>query len=222
MCDSPLTIERALLPLQRTNSLHPSRPSSFGPHILDEPLRGYLYPVEYASATDAYACSSTAVAPVPVTPAAPWVALIQRGKCPFSEKVRFAQRHGAEAVVFGDQSESEGGIAGGHGLLTPWSPGKLSSRERNPAQFLWLMPLPPAENTDDIKIPSTFVSRASYLSLIKTWKDEQDIVKQMRDSPPPPPPMQDGLTQTSISPRDAATEYVGLEVVLSKDEMLAS
>lgn len=82
------------------------------------------------------------------------------------------------------------------------------------------MPLPLAENTDDIKIPSTFVSRASYLSLIRTWKDEQDIVKQMRDSPPPP--MQDGSTQTSISPRDAATEYVGLEVVLSKDEMLAS
>lgn len=184
--------------VERTNSLHPSRPSSFGPHILDEPLRGYLYPVEYASATDAYACSSTAVAPVPVTPAAPWIALIQRGKCPFSEKVRFAQHHGAEAVVFGDQSEGEGGIAGGHGLLTPWSP----------------------ENTDDIKIPSTFVSRASYLSLIRTWKDEQDIVKQMRGDSPPP--MQDGSTQTSISPRDAATEYVGLEVVLSKDEMLAS
>lgn len=51
--------------------------------------------------------------------------MIQRGKCPFSQKVRFAQEHGAEAVVFGDQSEAEGGISGGHGLLTPWSPGEL-------------------------------------------------------------------------------------------------
>ncbi|GAA5874115.1 hypothetical protein JCM3774_006745 [Rhodotorula dairenensis] len=183
--------------VERTNSLHPSRPSSFGPHILDEPLRGYLFPIEYASSADAYACSSTKVAPVRVRPTGPWIALIQRGKCPFSEKVRFAQRHGAEAVVFGDQSESEGGISGGHGLLTPWSP----------------------ENTDDIKIPSTFVSRASYLSLIRTWKDEQDIVKQ---KPDPLPPMHDGSTQTNIAPRDGSTEYVGLEVVLSKDEMLAS
>ncbi|POY74786.1 hypothetical protein BMF94_2059 [Rhodotorula taiwanensis] len=181
--------------VERTNSLHPSRPSSFGPHILDEPLRGYLFPIEAATSTDSYACTALAVAPAPITPTGPWIALIQRGKCPFSEKVRFAQKHGAEAVVFGDQSEVEGGISGGHGLLTPWSP----------------------EGTDDVRIPSTFVSRASYLSLLKTWKDEQDTVKQ-----PPEPPMRDDPTQTSISPRDGAPELVGLEVVLSKDEMLAS
>ncbi|GAA5989561.1 hypothetical protein JCM10908_000530 [Rhodotorula pacifica] len=190
--------------VERTNSLHPSRPSSFGPHILDEPLRGYLFPIEFASAADSYACSLS-TATTSGTPSEPWIALIQRGKCPFSEKVRFAQRLGAEAVVFGDQSETEGGISGGHGLLTPWSP----------------------ENTDDIKIPSTFVSRASYLSLIRTWKDEQDIVKHApNEDDTPPPPMQDGSTQTDISPRgrggSAAKDFVGLEVVLSKDEMLAS
>lgn len=184
--------------VERTNSLHPSRPSSFGPHILDEPLRGFLYPIESATATDAYACTALAVAPAPVVPSTPWIAMIQRGKCPFSQKVRFAQEHGAEAVVFGDQSEAEGGISGGHGLLTPWSP----------------------ENTDDIRIPSTFVSRASYLSLLRTWKDEQELARQT-----PEPPLRDGSTQTSISPRggpNGADDLVGLEVVLSKDEMLAS
>ncbi|GAA6048076.1 hypothetical protein JCM3770_000179 [Rhodotorula araucariae] len=179
--------------VERTNSLHPSRPSSFGPHLLTEPLRGLLFPVDAVAPTDAYGCNARPVAPAPAEPAAPWVALVQRGKCPFSQKVRYAQEQGAHAVVFGDQSEDEGGISGGHGLLTPWSP----------------------DDTSDIAIPSTFVSHASYLSLLRTWNDEQEIVKHGS-------PTHDGVAQTDFAGRDAdKAALVGLEVVLSKDEVFA-
>ncbi|BGP37076.1 hypothetical protein JCM10449v2_000980 [Rhodotorula kratochvilovae] len=179
--------------VERTNSLHPSRPSSFGPHLLTEPLRGLLFPVESVLPTDAYGCKAQPVAPAPVEPATPWIALVQRGKCPFSQKVRFAQERGAQAVVFGDESEELGGISGGHGLLTPWSP----------------------DDTSDITIPSTFVSHASYLSLLRTWNDEQEIAKH--DSP-----MHDDSTQTDVLGHDGGkTALVGLEVVLSKDEVFA-
>ncbi|GAA5937714.1 hypothetical protein JCM3775_002108 [Rhodotorula graminis] len=174
--------------VERTNSLHPSRPSSFGPHLLTEPLRGLLFPVESVLPTDEFGCKAHPVIPAPVhEPSTPWVALVQRGHCPFSQKVRFAQQNGAMAVVFGDESEEQGGISGGHGLLTPWSP----------------------EDSSDITIPSTFVSRASYLSLLRTWQDEQDLVKRV-DAP---------VVERSRH-RDEP-ELVGLEVVLSKDEVFA-
>ncbi|GAA5892218.1 hypothetical protein JCM8208_001484 [Rhodotorula glutinis] len=172
--------------VERTNSLHPSRPSSFGPHLLTEPLRGLLYPVESVLPTDMFGCQAHPIIPAPVhEPSTPWVALVQRGECPFSQKVRFAQEHGAMAVVFGDESEEQGGISGGHGLLTPWSP----------------------EDSSDITIPSTFVSRASYLSLLRTWQDEQDLVKRV-----------DALVAERSRHREG---LVGLEVVLSKDEVFA-
>ncbi|BGP22013.1 PA domain containing zinc finger, C3HC4 RING-type protein [Rhodotorula toruloides] len=185
--------------VERSNSLHPSRPSSFGPHIVNEPLRGLLFPIEIAAPTDNYGCTAKPVAPAPFTPSTPWIALVQRGQCPFSDKVRVAQNYGAVAVVFGDESEAEGGISGGHGLLTPWSP----------------------DNTVDITIPSVFISRASYVSLLRTWNDEQEIAKAE------PPTIEDGSTQTKVVLGDDVDaeqpkqEYVGLEVVLSKEEMLA-
>ncbi|KAI5478564.1 hypothetical protein MNV49_004823 [Pseudohyphozyma bogoriensis] len=88
--------------------------------------------------------------PAPLPPSQ-WIALIERGGCPFSAKVRTAMELGAEGVVFGDLSADEGGLGGIGGLLTPWSP----------------------DDTSDITIPSSFVSRASYMSLIKTWQDQQ-------------------------------------------------
>lgn len=78
-----------------------------------------------------------------------------------------------------------------------------------------------ADNTDDIAIPSVFVSRASYVSLLRTWNDEQEMAKAE------PPTMEDGSTQTNVVLGDDVDaekpkkEYVGLEVVLSKEEMLA-
>lgn len=106
--------------------MYPSRPSSFGPHILEAPLRAPLFPITSFSTSDAYGCSSSssedANRTMPTPPEA-WVALSMRGHCPFSQKVRFAMELGASAVLFGDQSVVEGGIGGYGGLLTPWSPG---------------------------------------------------------------------------------------------------
>ncbi|GAA5859846.1 hypothetical protein JCM1840_001762, partial [Sporobolomyces johnsonii] len=183
--------------VERTNSLHPSRPSSFGPHLVTEPLRGLLFPVTHASpASDSFGCSALPSPPSPPIrariPEGGWIALVQRGHCPFSQKVRFAQAHGARAVVFGDEDESEGGIRGGHGLLTPWSP----------------------DDTSDISIPSTFVSRASYLSLLTTWEDEQSLADHA-------PTADDGTQTESAAGNEREKEFVGLEVVLSKDELFA-
>lgn len=52
-----------------------------------------------------------------------------------------------------------------------------------------------SDDTSDIAIPSAFVSRASYTSILRTWDDEQ----------------QDG--------DKAANEPRGLVVTMSKDEM---
>ncbi|GAA5909438.1 hypothetical protein JCM6882_002644 [Rhodosporidiobolus microsporus] len=190
--------------VERTDALYPSRPSSFGPHLVSAPLRGFLFPItSLVPSSDSYACSTAAPAnlsprssssssapafahPVPED----WIALVQRGKCPFSDKVRVAQEWGAKGVVFGDMEESEGGIGGGKGLLTPWSP----------------------DDTADIEIPSLFVSRASYLSLTRAWEDEQELAKHQGSSK-----MEDGETQTERVEKPV----VGLEIVMSKEEMFA-
>ncbi|GAA6024890.1 hypothetical protein JCM11491_006668 [Sporobolomyces phaffii] len=177
--------------VERTQSLHPSRPSAFGPHLLEKPLRGFLYPISIHTASP-YGCSppSAASALVPSQHDGEWIALVQRGECPFSTKVRIAQELGAAAVVFGDEDEERGGIKGGKGLLTPWSP----------------------DDTKDVRIPSIFVSRASYLSLIRTWQDEQRLVL---DGPRSPEDDNEGDAHVVV----AARRHVGLEVVLSKDEV---
>ena len=74
-----------------------------------------------------------------------------------------------------------------------------------------------AEDTSDITIPSTFVSRASYLSVLRTWQDEQELAKH-DDSPS----VDDDSTQTDLVGRSRnESDLVGLEVVLSKDEVFA-
>ncbi|SCV67348.1 BQ2448_5994 [Microbotryum intermedium] len=143
--------------VEATQAMYASRPASFGPHILLEPLQSYLYPITAFADTDMHACnlSSTpdeSLHKYPTPPRQGWIALIERGDCAFSQKVRFAQERNTAAVVFGDSSTQEGGVLGGFGLLTPWSP----------------------DDTHDIRIPSTFVSRASYLSILRTWQDVQD------------------------------------------------
>ncbi|GAA5840894.1 hypothetical protein JCM11251_007632 [Rhodosporidiobolus azoricus] len=198
--------------VERTNALYPSRPSSFGPHLVSSPLRGFLFPItSLVPSSDSYACSSSpSLSPSPATNTLPtrhgnvpedWIALVQRGKCPFSDKVRVAQEWGAKGVVFGDMEESEGGIGGGKGLLTPWSP----------------------DDTEDILIPSLFVSRISYLSLLRAWEDEQELAQHQDDSSRKHK-MQDGETQTDALGEvrgEAEKPLVGLEVVLSKEEMFA-
>lgn len=87
-----------------------------------------------------------------------------------------------------------------------------------------------SDDTSDIEIPSIFVSRASYLSLLKSWQDEQDLATDHRKGGNKRKTTTDEGTQTDLEQEDGSSddfdyddenEYVGLEVVLSKDEMFA-
>lgn len=66
----------------------------------------------------------------------PWIALVERGACSFSEKVRMMQRSGASGVFVGDNEKESG-------LLTMF----------------------PSEDASDIVIPSAFVSQWVYKNL---------------------------------------------------------
>ncbi|KAI8868698.1 hypothetical protein GQ42DRAFT_124881, partial [Ramicandelaber brevisporus] len=65
----------------------------------------------------------------------PWIALVQRGKCAFVDKVRNAQAAGAVGVIVGDRESNT--------LLTMYS----------------------AEDTSDIEIPAVYVGRSAYFEL---------------------------------------------------------
>ncbi|KAJ9477500.1 RING-type domain-containing protein [Pseudozyma hubeiensis] len=130
-----------------------------------------------------------------------WIALVERGGgCGFADKVRVAQELGAVAVVVGDapspgwhggrsgdpNEEGDPGLSGKR-LITMFAPG----------------------DTSDLHIPSTFVTRPSYLDLERliqeTEKDQEDWQKQhpsQHDEPPRPP-----MTR-------------GLEIVIGKDDMV--
>ncbi|GAC72535.1 predicted E3 ubiquitin ligase [Moesziomyces antarcticus T-34] len=129
-----------------------------------------------------------------------WIALVQRGGgCGFADKVRVAQELGAIAVVVGDapspswhggrsgdpNEEGDPGLSGKR-LITMFAPG----------------------DTSDVHIPSTFVTRPSYLDLERliqeTEKDQDDWQRQH--------PSQHGP--------DGAPATRGLEIVISKDDLV--
>lgn len=124
-----------------------------------------------------------------------WIALVERGGgCGFAAKIRVAQDLGAIAVVVGDASnpnwhggktgdpneEGDPGLSGKR-LITMFAPG----------------------DTSDVSIPSTFVTRPSFLDLERliedTEKDEKDWQKEHSDQKKP-------LTSR------------GLEIVIGKDD----
>ncbi|GFZ49794.1 hypothetical protein JCM24511_07197 [Saitozyma sp. JCM 24511] len=96
-----------------------------------------------------FACVSPAWPPIRFhLPARPYkIALVERGGCDFAHKIRAAQERGAGAVVVGDgaarigETDAEG--LKREGLITMFSP----------------------DDTEEIFIPSVFVSRASFLVL---------------------------------------------------------
>lgn len=127
-----------------------------------------------------------------------WIALVERGGgCGFADKVRVAQALGAVAVVVGDapsptwhggrsgdpNEEGDPGLSGKR-LITMFAPG----------------------DTSDVHIPSTFVTRPSYLDLERliqeTEKDERDWRIQH--------PEDHGSEGAPVSR--------GLEIVISKDD----
>lgn len=175
------------LTVERTGARHASRPASFGSHLAQE-ITLPLYPLTALNASDdQFGCSPSLTMTTTMTGSnkrGEWAALVQRGKCSFSQKARHAQSLGARVLVYGDESESEGGVPGG-GLLTPWSP----------------------DDTSDIYIASSFVSRSSYLSLLATFEAEQKLPSSLAQSPPPA--------------ADSSDQVRGLMVTFSKDEIFA-
>lgn len=94
----------------------------------------------------------------PQQPAEPWIALVQRGKCEFAQKVREAQRLGAKAVVVGGDDPAVSGHP--DSLVNMYSQGKSKSN---------LLSLPEhndiLEDTTDITIPATYITYVDYLQL---------------------------------------------------------
>lgn len=101
-----------------------------------------------------------------LAPPKDWIALVSRGHCPFTSKVRLAQDLGAIAVVVGDTEPEL--------VTTPnppwnWEP-KDGSRddESDAVGFPRLLTMFAEGDTSDILIPSTFV----------TWRSYQDLQRQ--------------------------------------------
>ncbi|KAG8898416.1 hypothetical protein FRB99_007445 [Tulasnella sp. 403] len=142
-----------------------SRPASFGPHITEQPgLPGYLIPVSSLATQcpdtntpitpsiltddddlpENFSCLPICTDPSVSRPGIGtenWIALVQRGRCPFAEKVRAAQLLGAKAVVVGGWKPKEGDR---DDLLNMFSP----------------------DDTSNITIPSTYVTYRSYTHLM--------------------------------------------------------
>ncbi|KAG9037340.1 hypothetical protein FRB95_005980 [Tulasnella sp. JGI-2019a] len=143
-----------------------SRPASFGPHITEEPgLPGYLIPVSSLPSkcpvgnplppvtptrqTDLpdnlgcpIVCGQAVMFPKATTMAENWIALVQRGECPFADKARAAQALGAKGVIVGGYTVKEGEK---DDLLNMFSP----------------------QDSSDIKIPATYVTYRSYNHLME-------------------------------------------------------
>lgn len=101
--------------------IYPARPASFGTELSD-PLLGYVIPLSSFTTPCPARNTSTSYSfvPDPVQgcpelcvdgPHQPersetWIALVQRGGCPFVEKARQAQSLGARAIVVGGDREN--------------------------------------------------------------------------------------------------------------------
>ncbi|TFY69466.1 hypothetical protein EVJ58_g361 [Rhodofomes roseus] len=98
----------------------PARPASFGAELSD-PLLGYVLPLTaftvpcddpdsnltHHRADPTLGCPQLCVrGPHTPDPSESWIALVQRGGCPFVEKARQAQQLGARAVVVGGDSDN--------------------------------------------------------------------------------------------------------------------
>lgn len=169
----------------------PHRPAAFPSHLaapFNLPLSGQLVsftslpPTKFWPSTDggaSGALASDSQACIPATelrwtpPQPPYkIALVERGGCDFATKVQAAQERGAAGVVVGDmighpgESEEEGRER--ESLITMFSPG-------TPLNIGSWKVANEAEDTDNIFIPSVFVSRASYLLL-------RDMLQRGNDS----------------------------------------
>ncbi|KAJ9093944.1 hypothetical protein QFC20_007030 [Naganishia adeliensis] len=176
------------------NLTMPHRPAAFPAHLpagAGYPLLGTLQmitdlpslPGSINASTDIYGCSP--IVPIVHTDTTKSttsrnnsrVALVVRGHCSFSHKVRAAQARGADVVLVADDTASmeetdEQGRTR-FGLLTMYSPG-TSCR----------LFAASSDDTSDIHIPSSFISRASYLvirDLMKTGHSQMKVLIEPDD-----------------------------------------
>lgn len=131
-----------------------SRPATFGPP-LEDPLLGYVIPLSSFTTrcpkNDTSANTEHPNSGCPVLcpsgdhhpdPTESWIALVQRGQCPFVDKIREAQRLGAKAVVVGGEDPDISGLP--DTLINMYSKGDAS----------------------DVTITSTYIRYADYNELI--------------------------------------------------------
>ncbi|KAF9220902.1 hypothetical protein BS17DRAFT_712771 [Gyrodon lividus] len=129
-----------------------SRPAAFGPELQD-PLLGYVIPLSSFTSpclrNDAFSDHTTSNSGCPSLcpvgshlpdPKESWVALVQRGHCPF---VREAQRLGARAVVVGGEDPDVSGLP--DTLVNMYSKGDAS----------------------DVTITSTYIKYSDYKELMR-------------------------------------------------------
>lgn len=163
-----------MIQLPNTTLDLPHRPASFPsylPHYLTLPISGYLVSIESlantststsstASPPSAESISSPAIgSPAQACSAPPlsrWypprrpytIALVERGACDFASKVLYAQSLGAAGVIVGD---------------TKAYPGETDEEGRERRGLLTMFS--PTGETEDVRVPSVFVSRSGYLLL---------------------------------------------------------
>ncbi|KAI9638764.1 uncharacterized protein MKK02DRAFT_11795, partial [Dioszegia hungarica] len=146
--------------LSSGNLTYPHRPAAFPTHlpaISRLPKSGLL--VAFTSLPNSTLPTSAFTAAAAAGISSGWlfpgsgsgsvkVVLVERGGCDFATKVQAAQERGAGAVIVGDRADEGESVEEGKkrtgGLITMFSP----------------------EDTDNIHIPSVFVSRAAYLQLL--------------------------------------------------------
>lgn len=160
----------AYIEIISTNDIYPDRTAGFGSDFPLAGMSGYLIPVE-ALGGDRYGCEPIDVEHVeqflrrlrgihnetidyqtPSAPPLPWVALVQRGKCQFINKVRAMQNSGASAVIVGDNQDGP--------LIKMYASG----------------------NTSDVQIPSAFVMRYEYNDFQARSHGSFDLIDDRRIS----------------------------------------
>jgi len=131
-----------------------ARPASFGAELVD-PLLGYVIPLSAFTVPcqpDPITNETNLHGPDPIQgcphlcvdgrnqpdPTESWIALVQRGGCPFVEKARQAQQLGAKAVVVGGNSDNP------DALLNMYS----------------------EKDSPDVTIAATFINHWDYLELL--------------------------------------------------------
>jgi hypothetical protein len=220
--------------LQKTQATYLTRAAAFGPRITsDDGLKGHLLPISdfYHPSNDLassdllsdknYGCpfkggpgwrdedfdggdgthdselNQFVYTSAKSKPGHDWIALVERGgQCSFVSKVRVAQALGAKAVVVGDApspdyedgrhtpgEESDPGLSGR--LVTMFAPGV----------------------TSDVKIPSTFITRPSYVDLVRLV---EEVEKEGQDK----------CAMLKKEGKDCNTRENGLEVILGRDDIM--